>query len=124
MNQIAKDMQRFQGELAIRDDRIQSSQDIISAFKDKVNTEITQFIRQITRDLDTYAVQTNKAHKDIYQMENFFKSSKAAVDNFSKDLSQLQYASEKHASRLHVLDDIELPKVNEALQKLGSLTEN
>jgi hypothetical protein len=42
---MQKDIQRFQGELHIRDEKIGSCQMIIGAFKDKVNTEITQFIR-------------------------------------------------------------------------------
>jgi hypothetical protein len=42
-------------------------------------------------------------------MENFFKSSKAAVDHFSKELSHLKYLSEKHQKYLETVEKDGMP---------------
>ena len=40
---------------------IKANSDLIHAYKEKGNQEITQFIKQVTGDLDMFMIKSNKA---------------------------------------------------------------
>ena len=82
ITEVSREYQRLETEMNARDYRVKNNTDMVVEFKEKVTTEITTFMRQVTRELDSYNLKTNKAAQDLITMKSFFNAAQIAVNGF------------------------------------------
>ena len=82
INEVSKEYSRLEGEMNSRDSRVKNNTDMILEFKEKINTELATFMRQVTTELDAYNLKTNKAAQDLVTMRSFFTSTSQVVNGF------------------------------------------
>ena len=111
IGEVSKEYQRLEGEMNARDYRVKNNTDMVMEFKEKVTTEISTFMRQVTRELDAYTLKTNKAAQDLITMNSFFQAAQVAVNGFQQELTKVTYS----ASRV---DDIVTNFMNQDLLQL------
>ena len=63
-------------------------------------------------------MRSNKNQQDLLKMDNFFKSSKSAIDDFQKELAIVRYKSEHINERFTQFIDDEYMQIIEKLGKL------
>ena len=61
ISEVSKEYSRLEGEMNSRDSRVKNNTEMILEFKDKISTELATFMRQMTRELDSFSIKTNKA---------------------------------------------------------------
>ena len=81
-NEISRDIVRMENEMGPRDTRILNNTEQIITFKEKISQEVSNFMKQTTRDLDNFLVRSNKAQQDLIIMDAHFKSTKAVINGF------------------------------------------
>lgn len=60
-NTMMKDIQRAFNEIDNKGSLIKSNQELMQAYRERSNQELTAFVKQITGELDMFMVKTNKA---------------------------------------------------------------
>ncbi len=117
-NEISRDFVRMENEMGPRDTRILNNTEQIITFKEKISLEVSNFMKQTTRDLDNFLVRSNKAQQDLIIMDSHFKSSKAVINRFEQELSKVRYNSELVNERFTQFMFDECSKLLERLDKL------
>lgn len=95
ITEVSREYQRLEAEMNSRDYRIKNNTEMVMDFKEKLATEMTTFMRQVTRDLDNFTLKTNKASQDLVMMNSFFQATQIAVNGFQQELTKVAYSASR-----------------------------